>query len=334
MERELSLVIQNPEQGQFLKHIDWNRQAFMELVSGLMEQYKGMVFTEDQIKEAKAERARLNAMKKAISDRRIQVKNEVMAPYTQFEAEVKEIVALIDKPISEIDRQIKSFEERQKSEKKDALREFFEEIARDLSGILGFEQVFEKRYLNVSVSLQNAKNDIRDHVDKIRADLKNIETIEPEYRIAVQDAYLKSFDLGMAFGEMYRMKELKRKEQERQEAIARQEAAEREMVEQEKTGEETATKEAANVAEQPKAEPEHNAPTPASQPVTPSTPQQSTMPENSQSRAVPPAQEPFTPQPKPKQYKASFMVYGTKEEIFSVRQFMMDHNIRFGKVEK
>ena len=331
MERELSLVIQNPEQGQFLKHIDWNRQAFMELVSGIMEQYKGVVFTEDQIKEAKAERARLNAMKKAISDRRIQVKNEVMAPYAQFESEVREVVALIDGPIAEIDRQIKEFEERQKSEKKEALRQHFEQIAEDLAGILSFEQVFDRKYLNVSVALANAKRDIQDRVESIRLDLKEIESIEPEYRFTVQDAYLKSFDLGKAFGEMYRLKELKRREQERQEAIAKQKAAERERGGQEKAARAANAGMTPESTQQPRPqEPEESKP--ASRPIAP--PQMGTKTENSYPQAAPPAQDPFINQPKPKQYKASFMVYGTKEEILSVRQFMIDHKIRFGKVEK
>lgn len=99
--KELSLVISNPEQGQFLKRIDWNRSEFMSLVQSAMERYKGVTFTEDQVKAAKDERARLNALKKAISDRRIQIKNEVMAPYAQFEKEVREITDTTSEVIAE-----------------------------------------------------------------------------------------------------------------------------------------------------------------------------------------------------------------------------------------
>ena len=35
-----------------------------------------------------------------------------------------------------------------------------------------------------------------------------------------------------------------------------------------------------------------------------------------------------------KQYKASFTVYGTKAEIMDLKQFMIEHKIKFGKVEK
>ena len=220
--RELSLVISSPEQGQFLKHIDWNKAEFMELVQGAMERYEGVTFTEDQVKEAKEERARLNALKKAISDKRIQIKKEVMAPYTQFEAEVSEVTALIDKPIAEIDRQIKAFEERQKEEKKEALRQHFLGITGDLSETLTFEQVFDKRYLNATVTLAKARKDISDKVERVGADMKTVESVEDEYRPIVRDVYRKTLDIGQAMNEMYRMKELKRQEEDRK---AREDAA-------------------------------------------------------------------------------------------------------------
>lgn len=118
MADELSLVIENPHEGEFLKHIDWNKEEFMELVASITEQYEGLTYTEDQMKAAKADRAKLNAMKKAISDRRIQVKKAVMEPYTKFEAEVAEVTALIEKPISMIDGQIKEYEDRTKRRRK------------------------------------------------------------------------------------------------------------------------------------------------------------------------------------------------------------------------
>ena len=55
--KELSLVIRDPEQGKFLKRIDWNYDEFKELVQAAMERYEGVTFTEEQVKEAKEERA-------------------------------------------------------------------------------------------------------------------------------------------------------------------------------------------------------------------------------------------------------------------------------------
>ena len=316
--RELSLVIENPAQGQFLKRIDWNRDEFMQLVQSAMERYKGVTFTEDQVKEAKEERARLNALKKAISDRRIQVKNEVMAPYTRFESEVKEVVALIDGPIAEIDRQIKAYEDSQKEGKKEALLQYFVETAADLDGILTFERVFDRRYLNVSITLAKAKKDIADKVERIRADLRTIESIEDEYRIIVKDAYLRTFDMSQAMGEMYRMKDLKRQEEERRAAADREAAARRAQ---------------GNVTAQPGNTPSIVGKNPAVQNAHPETEPRRPVsaPSADGQGSLPSAQDPFINPPKPKRYKASFTVTGTMDEILSVKQFLVDNGIKFEK---
>ena len=169
------------ERGQFLTRIEWNYDEFKGLVQAAMERYEGVTFTEEQVKEAKEERARLNALKKAVSDQRIRVKNAVMAPYTQFEAEVREITELIDKPIAEIDRQVREFEDAQKADKKDALRSHFEKAVADMEFKPTFEQMFDPRYLNVSVSLAKAQKDIAEKVKRFRFNMENvIEGVEEE----------------------------------------------------------------------------------------------------------------------------------------------------------
>ena len=46
------------------------------------------------------------------------------------------------------------------------------------------------------------------------------------------------------------------------------------------------------------------------------------------------AQDPLTGSEEAKKYKASFTVYGTRKQIMDLRQYMIDNNIKFGKVEK
>ena len=256
MADELSLVIENPHEGEFLKHIDWNKEEFMELVASITEQYEGLTYTEDQMKSAKADRAKLNAMKKAISDRRIQVKKAVMEPYTKFEAEVSEVTALIDKPIAMIDGQIKEYEDRTKEEKKAALKTHFEEIAADLEGILTFDRVFDQRYLNVSVSLNKAKADIQEKVDRVHTDLRSLEGFcEEKYLTIAKDAYIRTLNVSDALAEARRLQEFDRKAEEerlRREEEAKEvavKAAETQTAESVTETPENVTKEAENVTE-------------------------------------------------------------------------------------
>lgn len=341
MADELSLVIENPHEGEFLKHIDWNKEEFMELVASITEQYEGLTYTEDQMKAAKADRAKLNAMKKAISDRRIQVKKAVMEPYTKFEAEVAEVTALIEKPISMIDGQIKEYEDRTKEEKKAALKQHFEEIAADLEGILTFDRVFDQRYLNVSVSLNKAKADIQAKVDRVHTDLRSLEGFcEDKYLTIAKDAYIRTLNVSDALAEARRLQEFDRKAEE--ERLRREEEAEAARIAAEakaaetKTAEnvtetpENVTKEAENVTEPEKSvsKPIENV-TEQAEVIPPATPVGASIDTPDTSVGSKKVMEEDN-----KPCKASFTVYGTKAQIMALREYMVQHNIKFGKVEK
>ena len=303
---ELSLVISNPEQGQFLTRIEWNKDEFKELVQAAMERYEGVTFTEAQAKEAKEERARLNALKKAISEQRIRVKKAVMAPYTQFEAEVSEITALIDRPIAEIDRQVREFEDAQKADKKEALRKHFEKAVAGMEFKPIFEQVFDPRYLNVSVSLAKAKKDITEKVKRFRFNLESIEGLEDEYRAAARDTYLKTMNIALAMSERNRLSELNRQEEERK---ARRTADERESAIE-------TVRESAGTA----------------RPATEESPRIQSDAQATEGTAVSQsAQDPFAIPPKEKRYKASFTVVGAMNQILAVKNFMLENGIHFEK---
>ena len=151
---------------------------------------------------------------------------------------------------------IKAYEENQKKAKGKALQQFFDETVGDLKDVLTFERIFDRRYLNVSVTLAKAQKDIAEKVEGIRKDFHAIENVEEEYRIIVKDAYLRTFNLGQAMGEMFRMKELKRQEEERKSREAAEGEA-REAAMREEAAREAAVKaDAANTAENPHPEAE------------------------------------------------------------------------------
>lgn len=334
MAEELSLVIKNPTEGEFLKHIEWNKEQFMELVASMTEQYEGMTYTDEQIKIAKSDRATLNAMKNAISERRIQVKKAVMEPYTKFEAEVAEVVVLIDKPIAMIDSQIKEYDERVKNEKKQALKEYFEEIASDLEGVLTFDRVFDQRYLNATVSLNKAKTDIKDKVERVNTDLNTLNSLDAEYRMFARDVYVRTFDMSKAMAEISRLQEMKKQEEERirkeEEAKAAREAAEAKAAE---TAPEPA--EIVQKTEESVQNPVENVTETAE--IVHEPAKSVTEPEETVSPAASidvPDTSVAVPEEDTKQYKASFTVYGTKAEIMGLKQYMIEHKIKFGKVEK
>lgn len=117
----------NPTEDGFLRRIQWNKEELEAAVRAKIAGYENVVYTEENIKAAKNDRAELNKLIKAIEERRKQVKNIINKPYAVFEAELNEITALINEPVALIDQQVKAFEEKQKEAEEQAKREAEEE---------------------------------------------------------------------------------------------------------------------------------------------------------------------------------------------------------------
>ena len=65
-----------------LFNYDELKQDLLEKVS----MYETLVYTDDQIKDAKADKAALNKLKKALNDERIRLEKEYMGPFNEFKA--------------------------------------------------------------------------------------------------------------------------------------------------------------------------------------------------------------------------------------------------------
>ena len=217
---DLTLVINNPDEGQFLKSIGWNRDEIKKAVVSITEQYRGLAYTEEQLQEAKADRAKLNAMKKDISDRRIQVKKALLEPYEKFEAEVKEVVALIDEPIALIDKQIVAYEGRIKEEKIAELEGFFNESIGDLKGKLLWEMVFDQKWANKTVSANSCKKEILQKIGDVQTDLAAIKSsIDERHQAYAEEFYFgHGRNLSYTITEINRIQELERKAEEAKKA--------------------------------------------------------------------------------------------------------------------
>lgn len=218
---ELQVIINNPTEETVLKRIDWNRDEFKAEVARLLESYQNVVYSDDQVDIMKKDRATLNAAKKAISDRRIEVKKALMAPYDQFESEVKEIVSDIEEVVSTIDTQVKRIEGERKQKKRDKLEAFYLEIASDLGPDITFERIFDQKWLNATVSFSKAVDEVKEAVDVIRFNLGVIDQMGDEDRVSAKSAYLRTLDMPKAMAEMTRQRLIREEEARRKEEAAK-----------------------------------------------------------------------------------------------------------------
>ena len=218
----MELKIYNPSKDGFIKAIEWNHEELKAELVKKLEQYKGLVYTEDQIKEAKADRAKLNALATAIDDERKRIKKQCLQPYEQFEAQIKDLLAVIKEPVALIDSQIKGYEEEKKQKKLEEVKALFEKL-KDAAGeeleFVSFEQIFEDKFLNASLSLKMVETVINNKFNAIKHDINTIAELK-EYSFEATEVYKETLSLNEALEKakhMVDIAERKKVEEEKRE---------------------------------------------------------------------------------------------------------------------
>ena len=227
----MELKIYNPSEDGFIKAIEWNYDELKAELVKKLEYYKGLVYTEDQIKEAKADRAKLNALTTAIDDKRKQMKKQCLQPYEQFEAQIKDLLAVIKEPVALIDSQIKGYEEEKKQKKLEEVKALFEKL-KDAAGegleFVSFEQIFEEKFLNASMSLKMVETVINNKFNSIKCNLKTIRDLK-DYSFEATEVYKETLNLNTALEKakyMVDMAERKKAEEEKREQERNEESKE------------------------------------------------------------------------------------------------------------
>ena len=187
--------------------LEFNFEDLKKALAERMELYRGLVVTEDGIKAAKQDRADLNKLREAIEAKRKEVKKACMAPYTEFEGRVKELVQLVDAPIAAIDGQLKEYEEKRRAEKRAEIAAIYEETVGELKGILPFERLWRDEWYNTAWSMKKIREAIVAAESKVASDLEVLSTVESEFAEAVRLKYLEALDLNAALAERARLQE-------------------------------------------------------------------------------------------------------------------------------
>lgn len=207
---EFKLINPKNENG-FIQAIEFNFEELKAELSTKLENYNNLTYTEETIKTAKEDRAGLNKFKEAIETRRKEVKNLCLKPYNEFEAKVKELTALIDKPILAIDTQIKNFDNQRIEAKRIDITDFYNSVIEDMAEILPLEKIFNPKWLNATFKMSNIEKEIVETIGKVNGNLNVIDDLklDPELALQVKDKYLTTLDFGLAMAEKTRLENLK-----------------------------------------------------------------------------------------------------------------------------
>ena len=196
------------EEYQLPQKISFNFEELKAELQAKTQHYETLVYTDDQIKEAKADRANLNRLKKALNDERIRREKEYLAPFDAFKKQVNEVIAIVDKPIDAIDRQVKEYEEKKKEDKLEAIHEYFDSCE-DIPEWLHLEKIFDSRWLNASVSMKSIQETITGRVEQIKTDLATLANLL-EFGYEAQQVYISTLDINKALAEGQRMSQIQK----------------------------------------------------------------------------------------------------------------------------
>lgn len=289
----MELKILSPQEGGFVKEIRWNNEELKAEIAEKMQEYKSLAFTEETIKEAKADRAKLNKLRTAFEDERKRIKKLCMAPYDEFEKQVKELIALIDEPIQMIDSQIKEVEQKRREEKRQKIEELFACIG--FQTFVTLDKIWDDKWLNASVTLGKIEEQMKSRMYQIGNDVLTIQNL-PEFSFEAMEVYKKTLDLTMAIREGQRLSEIQKCKAAYEE-------------EQRRKAAEAQNRTQAIQAETPPAQLEKGRAEELEGAV---------QQEERQEAQV---------------FKMDFRVWGTKDQLMGLRQYLIDNKIKFGKVE-
>lgn len=258
------------------------------------EYYGSLLYTDEQIKDAKADRAMLNKFKNTVNSERIKKEKEYMNPFNQFKSQINELIAIVDKPIAVIDERIAAYNDEQKAQKKKAIEELFAGMG--FQSFVTLEKIWDPKWLNASVSMKSIEEQMRSRMYQIGDDVLTLHNL-PEFGFEATEVYKQTLDINKAIKEAQRMAEITK-------AKADSEAKKKAAEEARKAEEERKAKEI-------KEEQRVIVPTePHEQAVTPPEPVQSA--DSTQERMV-----------------VRFEVLLTTEDAYALKEFFKSRSIEF-----
>ena len=223
-----------------------NFAEMKEALTEFIEPYAQLIVNEDAIAEAKADRAKINAVAKHVDDYRKLVKKVYTEPLKQFEDKCKELVSICDQGKNNIDYQLTEFEEKRKQEKLSYLEDYyFHKVTKENPEYITFKQALHPKWENKTVSLEECQKYINDTVQKVDKEVNTIRSLHSQWETSLLDEYSRTHDLLSALALNERLTEKAQQEAERkrkaQEEYERRQAELEQQREEEKEATEAAS---------------------------------------------------------------------------------------------
>lgn len=164
-----------------------------------LQRYTNIVYSEENLKEAKGDKAKLSKLKRALDERRKEIKKVYMAPYVQIEAQIKELTALIDGPLSQIDAFVKQVEQDEKTKQRLTIRGFYDEVSAPLGeladALFESQAFYDSKWENKSTSVKVWQDAIREKVAKASQGIRTIQAAGGVHTAPLMARFIETLDI-------------------------------------------------------------------------------------------------------------------------------------------
>lgn len=159
--------------------IEFNKDEIEKALELIEIKYNGLTFTDEQVVEAKEERAKLNKLEKDLSTYRKNIVKEVTEPIKEFEDFMKSAEKRTKTISNNIDVQVKNFEAAEKEKRIEVVKKYLNEKFAAIPRYKEFENMFvleDSIYTNKGSFTKNGEvgTKLIDHIDGIISQIDEI----------------------------------------------------------------------------------------------------------------------------------------------------------------
>ena len=175
--------------------IEWNYEKYKAWLLEETEKYKHIVYTEDNIAEAKADQIVLNKLYDQIEGAKRDVKKAYSIEVVKFEAQVKELLKIITDAKTNCHNALEDHDARLKTKKMEFVREKYEEIFGELAALVPLTAIFNEKWLNASYKEKEVENDLKADLINLKEGLEVINRLHTPYKLEARRVLFDTLSL-------------------------------------------------------------------------------------------------------------------------------------------
>ena len=198
-ERDLELVVSEKTLGS----LTTNAKQIRDIVMANLPKYDISNYTDDNIDQAKRDKASLNKAAKDLNSKRLEIEKEFMKPFGEFKEVVNETVKLIGECSAKIETVVKQNEQQYKEKKKANIKIYFDGMNTNL---VDFNKVFKLEWLNKTTSMKSVCSDIDAIFAKVENELSTLKGFGEDYDV-LRTYYMDTLNITSTIQYANRLKE-------------------------------------------------------------------------------------------------------------------------------